>query len=35
MIKKKTEKHDKTVLLAKSKLNNVEVLTSKALMLKC
>ena len=32
MIKKKRKKHDKVVLLAKSKLNNIEVLTSKALI---
>ena len=30
MIKKKKKKHDKIVLLAKSKLNSVEVETSKA-----
>ena len=32
IIKKKKEKHDKIVLLAKSKLNSVEVLVSKALI---
>ena len=32
IIKKKKKKHDKIVLLAKSKLNNIEVLTSKALI---
>ena len=31
IIKKKRKKHDKIVLLAKSKLNNIEVLISKAL----
>ena len=31
-IKKKRKKHDKTVFLAKSKLNSVEVLISKALI---
>ena len=31
-IKKKKEKHDKVVLLAKSKLNRIEVLISKALI---
>ena len=31
IIKKKTKKHDKIVFLAKSKLNNIEVLISKAL----
>ena len=31
-IKKKKKKHDKIVLLAKSKLNNVEVLNSKTLI---
>ena len=31
MIKKKKKKHDKIVLLAKSKLNSIEVLISKAL----
>ena len=30
IIKKKKKKHDKTVLLAKSKLNSIEVLISKA-----
>ena len=32
IIKKKKKKHDKIVLLAKSKLNNIEVLISKALI---
>ena len=32
IIKKKKKKHDKTVLLAKSKLNAIEVLMSKALI---
>ena len=32
IIKKEKKKHDKIVLLAKSKLNSVEVLTSKALI---
>ena len=32
MIKKKKKKHDKIVLLAKSKLNSIEVLISKALV---
>ena len=32
IIKKKNKKHDKTVLLAKSKLNSMEVLISKALI---
>ena len=32
MIKKKKRKHDKIVLLAKSKLNSIEVLISKTLM---
>ena len=32
IIKKKTKKHDKIVLLAKSKLNSIEVLISKALL---
>ena len=32
MIKKRKEKHDKIVLLAKSKLNSIEVLISKALI---
>ena len=32
IIKKKTKKHDKIVLLAKSKLNGIEVLISKALI---
>ena len=32
IIKKKRKKHDKIVLLAKSKLNNIEVLISKALI---
>ena len=32
IIKKKKEKHDKIALLAKSKLNNIEVLISKALI---
>ena len=32
LIKKKKMKHDKTVLLAKSKLNNIKVLISKALI---
>ena len=32
IIKKKEEKHDKIVLLAKSKLNNIEVLISKSLI---
>ena len=32
IIKKKKEKHDKVVLLAKSKLNSMEVLISKTLM---
>ena len=31
IIKKKKKKHDKIVLLAKSKLNNKEILISKAL----
>ena len=31
-IKKKKKKHDKIVLLAKSKLHSIEVLTSKALI---
>ena len=31
MIRKKKKKHDKIVLLAKSKLNSIEVLISKAL----
>ena len=31
MIKKKKEKHDKTILLARIKLNTIEVFTSKAL----
>ena len=30
--RKKKEKHDKTVMLAKSKLNSIEILMSKALM---
>ena len=34
MINEKKEKHDKIVLLAKSKLNNVEVLYYKTLILK-
>ena len=32
MIKKKKKKHDKTVLLAKSKLNSIGVLISNALI---
>ena len=32
IIEKKKKKHDKTVLLAKSKLNSVEVLISKTLI---
>ena len=32
MKKKKKEKHDKTVLLAKSKLDSIEVLSSKVLV---
>ena len=32
MIKKKKKKHDKIVLLAKSKLNSIGVLISKALI---
>ena len=32
IIKKKRKKHDRTVLLAKSKWNSIEVLTSKALI---
>ena len=32
IIKKKKKKHDKIVLLAKSKLHSIEVLTSKALI---
>ena len=32
IIKKKKKKHDKIVLLAKSKLNNLEVLISKVLI---
>ena len=32
IIKEKKKKHDKIVLLAKSKLNSIEVLLSKALM---
>ena len=32
IIKKKKKKHDKIVLLAKSKLNSIEVLISKALI---
>ena len=32
MIKKKKKKHDKTVLLAKTKLNSIEVLLSKDLI---
>ena len=32
IIKKKKRKHDKVVLLAKSKLNSIEVLISKALI---
>ena len=32
IIKKKKKKHDKTVLLAKTKLNSMEVLVSKALI---
>ena len=32
MIKKKKKKHDKVVLLAKSQLNSIEVLISKALI---
>ena len=32
MIKKKKKKHEKIVLLAKSKLNSIEVLISKALI---
>ena len=32
IIKKKKKKHDKTVLLAKSKLNSIEALISKALI---
>ena len=32
IIKKKKKKHDKIVLLAKSKLNSIEILVSKALM---
>ena len=32
IIKKKRKKHDKIVLLAKSKLNNIELLISKALI---
>ena len=32
VIKKKKKKHDKIVLLAKSKLNSMEVLISKALI---
>ena len=32
MIKKKKKKHDKVVLLAKTKLNSIEILISKALI---
>ena len=32
LIKKKRKRYDKIVLLAKSKLNNIEVLISKALI---
>ena len=32
MVKKKKKKHDKIVLLVKSKLNSIEVLVSKALI---
>ena len=32
IIKKKRKKHDRTILLAKSKWNSIEVLTSKALI---
>ena len=32
VIKKKKKKHDKIVLLTKSRLNNIEVLISKALI---
>ena len=32
IVKKKKKKHDKIVLLAKSKLNKIEVLISKALI---
>ena len=32
IVKKKKKKHDKTVLLAKAKFNNIEVLISKALI---
>ena len=32
IIKKKKKKHDKIVLLAKSKLNSIEIVVSKALM---
>ena len=32
MIKKEKKKHDKVVLLSKSKLNSIEVLISKALI---
>ena len=32
IVKKKKKKHNKTVLLAKSKLNKIEVLISKALI---
>ena len=32
MIKKKKKKHDKVALLAKSQLNSIEVLISKALI---
>ena len=33
IIKKNRKKHDQIILLAKSRLNNIEVLTSKALIL--
>ena len=35
MIKKKKKKHDKIVLLAKSKLNSIEVLISRTLIDSC
>ena len=35
IIKKKKKKHDKAVLLAKTELNNMEVLISKALIDLC
>ena len=35
MIKKKKKKHDKVVLLRKTKLNTIEVLISRALISSC